>query len=155
MRWQYLLSSVASVAIVVGAANTARGQEKPKPPAKSEMKKAETKATKAAAKTESAAEHAEHKAFDRAESEPKKLLKGIKLTVDEKKQVNTIEKKYRDQLHDLRKTHEAAEKAGKEDDSQIVAKVQAIVDQERSELRGALTTAQQAAFDKNAAKIKS
>ena len=53
-----------------------------------------------------------------------------------------------------RKSHEAAEKAGKEDDSQIVAKIQAIVDRERDEIRAVLTPAQQTTFDANVAKTK-
>ena len=151
MRWQYLLSSVASLAII-GAATTAHAQAKPKPVTTA---KHEAKPPTAAAKTaEAKMEHAEHKAFDVAESEPGKVLKGIKLTKTEQTQVNTIKKKYRDQVRDLRKTHEAAEKAGTENDSQIAAKVQAIVDQENAELRAALTPAQQATFDKNLAKIK-
>src|SRR6266581_3390125 len=126
MRWTYLLSSVVSVAIIGGAA-TAHAQEKSKT-TKSEMKATQKPATKAA----TAEEKAEHKAFDMAEADPGKVLKGVKLTSAEKAQVTEIKKKYRTQLTDLRKSHEAAEKAGKETDAQIAAKIQAIVDQENA-----------------------
>ena len=152
MRWQYLLSSVASLTIIGAAATTAHAQEKPKPTATS--KQATKPATTAAKKAEARTDKAERAALDMAESDPGKVLKGIKLTKAEQTQINTIKKKYRDQVRDLRKTHEAAEKAGTENDSQIAANVQAIVDQENAELRAALTPAQQATFDKNLAKIK-
>jgi Ni/Co efflux regulator RcnB len=158
MRWQSLLSSVASAVIIVAAATPAHAQAKPptKAAAKpaSEVKKTEQAATKTAKAAEKTAEHAEHRAFARAEAEPEQLLKGTKLTKSERTQVNTIERKYRKELSDLRKSHEAAEKAGKEDDSQIVARVDAITDRERAELRGVLTAAQQTTFDKNVGKLK-
>jgi len=98
MRWQYLLSSVASGVIVVAAASPAQAQKpKPAPAVTHEMKpapkpeaKPENKEQAVAKKT---AEHAEHKAFGSAEAEPEHLLKGVKLTKDERTQVNAIEKK--------------------------------------------------------------
>ena len=117
------------------------------PKAKSAAMKDEKKAENKTAKAE---DHAEHKAFDRADGAPKKWLAGVKLTAAEKTQVKTIEDKYSTQLKTLKKDHMAAEKAGKEDDTQIAGKVQAIVDQEKAELRATLTTDQQTKFDANA-----
>src|SRR6266581_3119437 len=107
MRWTYLLSSVVSVAIIGGAA-TAHAQEKSKT-TKSEMKATQKPATKAA----TAEEKAEHKAFDMAEADPGKVLKGVKLTSAEKAQVTKIKKKYGPQRTDLRKRNEEGEKAGR------------------------------------------
>ena len=153
MRWQCVFSFVASAVIVSAAASPVHAQAKTAPKT-GEVKKAEQTATKTAKKAESAAEKAEHRAFARAEAAPEQWVKGVKLTKAERTQVNTIERKYRKELTDLKKSHEAAEKAGKEDDSQIVAKVQAISDHERDELRAVLTAAQQATFDKNLAPKK-
>ena len=100
-------------------------------------------------------EHAEHKAFETSTAAPKKWLAGVpKLTKAERTQINAIETKYRTQIATLKKDHLAAEKAGKDDDSQLVARVQAIVDQERAEIRAALTADQQARFDANVSKMK-
>ncbi len=152
MRWQYLFSFVASAVIVGAAARPVHAQAKPAPKS-GDVKKAPT-ATSTAKKAEAAAEKSEHRAFAKAEAAPEQWVKGVKLTKAERTQVNTIERKYRKELADLKKSHEAAEKAGKEDDSQIVAKVQAISDRERDELRAVLTAAQQATFDKNLAPKK-
>ena len=147
MRWHHALSSAALVAAL---AIPAHAQEKPKVE-KAKASKME-KAAKHEAKKEDAGEKIEHKAFGDAEKAPAHWLKGVKLTATEKKTVTDIEKKYRKQISDLHKSHEANEKAGKEDDTQIAAKVQAIVDQERAEIRGAIPAAQQAKFDANVAK---
>ena len=148
MRFQHVFSSVASALLVAGAATSAQAQAKP-------AKSAAQSAAKSPAKpaTEMKPAH-KHMAFAAAAKEPAALLKGIKLTADEKKAVNAIEKKYRDQLADLKKAHMAADKTGTETDAQVTAKAQAIVDQEKTDLRAALTTAQQTTFDKNAAKVK-
>jgi Ni/Co efflux regulator RcnB len=148
MRWQYVFSFVASAVIVGAAARPVHAQAKPATKS-GDMKKAAPAATSPAKKAEATAEKAEHRAFAKAEDAPERWVKGVKLTKAERTQVNTIERKYRKELADLKKSHEAAEKAGKEDDSQIVGKVQAISDRERDELRAVLTAAQQATFDKN------
>src|ERR1041385_4583785 len=145
MRWQHLLSAAAVV--VAASAIPAHAQDKPK------AAKHEAKASKnAGMKKEDAGEKIEHKAFGDAEKAPAHWLKGVKLTATEKKSVTDIEKKYRKQLSDMHKTHEANEKAGKEDDSQLAGRVQAVVDQERAEIRAAIPAAQQAKFDANVAK---
>jgi hypothetical protein len=156
MRWQLLLPSVVSAALLVGAASSAQAQQKTatKSAQKStnEVAKKPDQTPTKAAKTDDKA--VERRAFAKAEAEPAELLKGLKLTKTERAQVNSVERKYRKELADLRKSHDAAVKAKKEDNSQIAAQVQAIADRERDELRGLLTPAQQATFDKNAGKLK-
>jgi hypothetical protein len=133
-----VLSVLAVPAYAQGASKTAKPEKK--------VEKAETK-------TQKKEDKAEHKAFETANAAPKKWLAGVpKITKAERKQLDAIEKKYSTQISTLKKDHLAAEKAGKEDDSQIVGKVQAIVDQERAEIRAALTADQQPKFDANVAK---
>ncbi len=115
------------------------------------VKPAAMKATKAEKKAAKAEDHAEHKAFDKATSAPKKWLSGVKLTATEKTQVKAIETKYSTQLATMKKDHLAAEKAGTETDVGLAAKVQAVADQEKAELRAVLTADQQTKFDANAA----
>jgi hypothetical protein len=146
MSFQVLVPSVAA-AMLVAVASSARAQTPAKPATQS--------AAKSAPKPSAAKPPAHaHKAFAAAAKIPAELLKGIKLTAAERKTVNDIEKKYRDQIADAKKAHMAADKTGSETDAQITAKIQAIVDQEKTDLRAALTAAQQATFDKNAAKVK-
>ena len=131
----------------------------PAKPAKTAAMKDEKTETKAVKKEEKKAakaeDHAEHKAFDKANGAPKKWLSGVKLTKAEKTQVKTIETKYSTQLSTMKKDHLAAEKAGTETDAGLAAKVQAVVDQEKAEIRATLTAPQQTKFDANiAAKVK-
>jgi Ni/Co efflux regulator RcnB len=117
--------------------------------------KAVKKEEKAAAKAAKSETSPELKAIDKATSAPKKWLKGVKLTATEKTQVTTIEKKYQDQLSTMKKDRQAAEKAGAVADPSYAAKVQAVADQEKAEIRAALTAPQQTKFDANvAAKAK-
>ena len=110
----------------------------------------ERKAANAAPKKEDKAERAEIKA---AHEEPGQLLKGIKLTRAERKSVNDVEKKYRDQLKDLSKQEDDAEKAGKPS-ADFASKVAALRTQERADIRALLTASQATQFDKNAATVK-
>ena len=111
------------------------------------VKKEEKDAAKAA-KTES---NADLKEIDKATAAPKKWLKGIKLTSAEKTQVTTIQQKYLTQLSTMKKDRQAASKAGTAADPAYAAKVQAVADQEKAEIRAALTAPQQAKFDANVA----
>ena len=112
----------------------------------------EEKAAKKAAKTEPSAEL---KSVDKATAAPKKWLSGVKLTAAERTQVTAIEKKYQAQLAAMKKDQQAAEKAGTAADPTFAAKVQAVTDQEKAEIRAALTAPQQTKFDANiAAKAK-
>jgi hypothetical protein len=115
------------------------------------VKKEEKDASKAA-KTEKSPELKE---IDKAEGAPKKWLSGVKLTKTEKAQVTGIEKKYQTELSTMKKDRQAAEKAGAATDPSYAAKVQAVADQEKAEIRAALTAPQQTKFDANiAAKAK-
>ena len=148
MRRHHLIRFIGAL-FIVGTATTAAQAQATKTQKKSQ--EAATKTAKAAAKAE---ERAENRAFEMAESQPDRLLHSIKLTKTERGQVNAIKKKYHKQLSDMHKAHETAEKAGKGNDAQAAAEFTNIADQERAELRAVLTAAQQATFDKNAAKIK-
>jgi hypothetical protein len=149
MRWQHVLSSVALVVAVSAIPAHAQGKSKA---AKAEKAEKAEKVEKAETKAEKKEDKAESDAFASAEKAPAHWLKGIKLTAAEHKSVETIETKYRKQLSDLRKAHMAAEKAGTETDAQVLPKVQALVDQERAEIRGAVPASAQAKFDANVAK---
>jgi hypothetical protein len=109
------------------------------------------KAARAADKKEDAAERAALKA---ARNQPKELLKGIKLSKDEEKSVDAIEKKYEAQLKDLDKQEDAAEKSGAPT-APIAAKIAALRTQEQADLRAVLNPSQLAQFDKNAAALAS
>jgi len=111
--------------------------------------KAVTKEEKEAKKSAKAEPSAELKEIDKATAAPKKWLKGIKLTKAEKAQVTPIEKKYQDQLASMKKDRQAAEKAGAAADPTYAAKVQAVTDQEKAEIRAVLTAPQQTKFDAN------
>ena len=120
--------------------------------AESKAVKKEEKAAAKAAKTEPSAEL---KSIDKATAAPKKWLSGVKLTAAEKTQVTDIEKKYQTQLSTMKKDRQAAEKAGPAADPTFAAKVQAVTDPEKAEIRAALTAPHQTKFDANiAAKAK-
>src|SRR2546423_1227621 len=120
----------------------AKGQET------AESARTEAKEKKAAKMAEKKADNAETVALKSARSEPGKDLKGIKLTKAERTSVEGIEKNYSSQLKDLEKQETAAEKAGTPDAS-LVAKIDALRMQERTDIRAALTPAQATRFDKN------
>ena len=104
------------------------------------------KAGKDADKTE---DRAQRSALNGARSDPKGLLKGIKLSSSEKKSVKATEKRYADQFKALKKQGDAAEKSG-HPDLTIAGKIAALRVSERAELRAALSPAEQTQFDKNA-----
>jgi hypothetical protein len=83
-----------------------------------------------------------------ARGESKQVLKGIKLSPEEKKSVNDIEKKYDRQYKDLEKAADDAAKAGTPD-AAVATKVTELRIQERMELRAALAPEHRADFDKN------
>ena len=120
--------------------------------ATAESKRTEAREAKAARDADKAADKAERAALKAARTEPKELLKGIKLSDAERRTVSDIEKKYDGQLKDLEKQEDAAAKAGKPDPA-MVARINALRMRERSDLRAALTPAQQTQFDKNMAAL--
>lgn len=145
MRFTKILY-VAAAAGLFATPAFAQASQSAVAPTKSAMK-----AEKKEAKAEKKEMSAEHKALEAAPSASKMWLKGVKLSKSEVAPVNTITKKYKGQLATLKKDHLAAEKAGTETDAQLSPKIQAILDQEKADLRAALTTAQQAKFDANIA----
>jgi hypothetical protein len=118
--------------------------------ATAEAARTDAKADKAAKTADKKEDKAEATALKNARSEPKALLKGIKLSKTEKKSVDDIQKKYDAQLKDLETQEKAAEKAGTPD-ATLVAKIDAVRTQERADLRGVLTADQATTFDKNVA----
>src|SRR2546423_9130316 len=87
-----------------------------------------------------AQDRAEKDALRRAGNQDKALTHSIRLTPSERTQIRAIEKKYDAQFRGLRK------------DGATVAQINALRDQERSEIRASLTSSQQTVFDRNATK---
>ena len=80
------------------------------------------------------------------------LLKGVRLTAAERRQVKAIDKKYDAQLKALKKDEKAADKTGGIDnDAAYEQKIAALAAQERTDLRAVLPAAQQARYDANVA----
>ena len=87
-----------------------------------------------------AEDRAEKEALRRANDQDKALTHGIHLTKSEGKSIRAIEKKYDARFRDLRKS------------GGTVAQINALRDQERAEIRAALTSSQQTIFDRNVTK---
>ena len=97
-------------------------------------------------------DRAEHMALRDARDQSSHLLKGVRLTAAERRQVKEIDKKYDAQLKALRKGEKAADKAGGiDDDAAYNAKVSALAAQERADIRAVVPTAEQARYDANVA----
>ena len=142
-------AGVAAAILLLVCTGTVNAQKpKPQPAAKSKVEKAPSAkaAAKAADKAEDRAEKAAKKEF---KEQPHVLLKGIKLTSVEKKQVGDIEKRYNEQFKALEKEEDQAEKSGTPM-TDVPQRIAALRDQERNDLRAALTASQQLRFDKNA-----
>jgi Spy/CpxP family protein refolding chaperone len=151
MSRMFTFASLATAALLLGAqpvqAQKAKGEAKTaKTMPKDKVGKTSKETAKSAQKAEDREEKAAKKEF---KDQPKMLLKGIKLTSAEKKQVKDIEKRYSDQFKALEKDEDTAEKSGTPM-TDAVQRIASLRDQERTDLRGALTPAQQARFDKNA-----
>jgi len=76
-------------------------------------------------------------------------LAGVNLTEDQKTRVKAINKKYGDELKELRK---ANGNDGVGQNAELRAKIQGIAERERDEIRGVLTAEQRVQFDANLAK---
>ena len=100
-------------------------------------------------KAEKALDRTEHKALNAARHDGKTSKRGIRLTSAERAPIRAIDKKYDAQLRALEAQDRADEKAGKPDNTALVARINAIRDQERAEIRAILTPAQQTEFDRN------
>ena len=114
-------------------------------------------AKKAAAKAERATDKTERSEFNAAHDQ-KLLTKGIRLTSAEKKQLKTIQKKYDAQYRTIRKNEVAADNAARkngttESDAAFEAQLTSLQSQERTDMRGVLTSQQQSIFDSNVTKL--
>ena len=159
----------AAAALLFLSANLADAQ-KMKPAgmpatAKAHMTKADKNAMKdaheatkdaheAAKDARKADERAEKSAKDALKDQPKALLKGVKLSKEEKASVKAIEKKNHEQMEALEKQAKAAEKAGAPM-KDLAQRLNALREQERTELRAALSREQQVRFDANVASVSS
>lgn len=108
--------------------------------------KRQDKALKGAEKAEHRAEHA---AFREAHGQSRHLLRGVKLSAAERRQVRDIDKRYEAELRTLRKDDHAADKAGTDNDAALAQRIAALSAQERADIRAVLSPAQQARFDAN------
>ena len=115
-----------------------------------ESKRAETPHASEMSHEVKGEDRTEHTALREARGQSGHLLKGVKLTAAERREVKEIDKKYDAQLKALKKGEKAADKAGGTDnDAAYVAKVAALEAQERADIRAALPAAQQARYDAN------
>ena len=117
--------------------------------ATAEAKRADARDDKAGKVADKAEDRTQRSALNGAKSDPKGLLKGIKMSSSEKKSVKATEKRYAGQIKALEKQEDAAEKAG-HPDLTIAGKIAALRVSERADLRAALSPAEQTQFDKNA-----
>lgn len=156
MKAHHVLAAATIASLLALGGATAQAQKAKAPKPMPHM----TKVDKAADKQEDKQEQAARKADERAEKQakndlkdqPKALLRRIKLTREEKRHEKAIEKKYADELKALEKQEDAAEKSGSPM-ADVAQKIDALRDEERSDLRATLTPAQQAQFDANEAKL--
>ena len=120
--------------------------------ATAEASRTDADADKAARTTDKNDDAAARAALKTTRGQPKELLKGIKFSKTQEKSVDSIQKKYDDQLKALEKQEDAAEKAGTPTTS-IATKISALGTQERADLRAVLNPSQVTQFDKNASMI--
>jgi hypothetical protein len=128
-------------------------------PDKNALKAEKTLKAEKVLKAEKAEEKAEHSALKIAEAD-KRLTQGIKLTPEQRKQINDIEKNYHDQFQTLRRDEHTADKTAKkngtpDDDAAFLAQLATLQANERAALRALLSPAQQAIFDANVVKLDS
>lgn len=161
---------VATVSIASGAQKTHGGGAAHMPshapmPHVERPARTDHESAKGAAHEAAEAEHAHVKEMERgakaedhtgrlalrdARDQSSHLLKGVKLTAAERRQVKEIDKKYDAQLKAVRKDEKAADKAGGVDgDAAYQQKVAALAAQERADVRAVLPAAQQARYDAN------
>ncbi len=116
--------------------------------ATAEAQRAEARDDKAVRARDKARNQAQRTALKAARSEPKALLRGIKFEAGERESRKAIEKRYSDELKELRKLTREAEKEGRTD-ILLTVRIDELRLRERAELRRALTPAQHARFDRN------
>lgn len=92
----------------------------------------------------------EHVAMRDARNQSTYLLKGLRLTAAERRQVREIDRKYDAQLRGLKKDEKAADKSGAPDnDAAYEQRIASLAAQERADIRAALPASQQARYDAN------
>lgn len=112
------------------------------------VSKKEAKAQAKAAKEEKKSELEARGERVNAKDERKALLAGILLTKTQKASVTEIQQRYDQQMKDLNAQLKASEKGGTAD-PKLVAKADALMSQERTDIRAVLSGAQVAQFEKN------
>lgn len=94
-------------------------------------------------------------AFDDARHQDKGLTHGARLTSPQRTKLREIDRRYDTQLRALEKEMDASEKEGRVNDPALLTRVNALRDQERTDLRAVLTPAQQTVFDRNVSRLNS
>lgn len=133
------------------ARRAGKADEKMEDRAEHAARKTAKRAEKAEDRAEKALDRTERHALNAARHDGRNVIHGIRLTSAQRALIRAIDRKYDAQLRALASQDRANEKAGRPDDATLVAKINAIRDQERAEIRATLTTAQQAQFDRNVA----
>jgi hypothetical protein len=157
MKRLHTFAAIATLVLLSASVAHAQKMKSMPPTSKAHLSKADKDAMKAAhnAATDErkADERAENTAKAALKDQPKDLLKDVKLTKEEKESAKAIEKKTSEQIEVLEKQEQADEKAGRRMDD-VAHKINELREQERTELRAALTPEHQAHFDANVARMK-
>jgi hypothetical protein len=154
MTKRFLTFAAAAAFLLVGFSSAQAQKVKPTVPAtsKAHLSKADKDAAKAAqdaAKAQRKAdERAEKSARNELKGQSKWLLKGVKLSKQEKASVKAIERRTDVEMKTLEKQRKTDEKAGRPT-AYVTQRLYALRDQERADLRAVLTPEQQTRFDQN------
>ena len=97
-----------------------------------------------------AEERREHRSFTVARQQSQRLTKSVRLTAAQRAQFEAVRKRYDSQYRALEKEEMQLDKAHASD-ADVLRRLDALSAQERAELRGILTPAQQLTFDRNVA----
>lgn len=95
-------------------------------------------------------ERLEHEAFKTARQQSQRLVKGIKLTADQRSRFEDLRKRYDTQYKALEKEERDLDKT-KGSDMDVLRRLEVARLQERAEIRAMLTPRQQVVFDRNVA----
>jgi septal ring factor EnvC (AmiA/AmiB activator) len=105
-----------------------------------------------AEKAEKANDRKEHESFKAARDQSSRLTRGVKLTQAERQKFEDTRKRYDTQYKDLEKQQRELDR-NHQPDAAVLAKLEALRVQERADIRGMLTPAQQTVFDRNATTV--
>lgn len=95
-------------------------------------------------------ERAQHESFKTARQQSSRLTNGVKLTSAQRRQFESMRKRYDAQYRALEKQERRLDKAN-QSDAAVLQQLEALRLKERTDLRAILTPEQQAIFDRNAA----